>query len=169
MSFTQMYRQRARDRGVGSVSAFQHTDLLAKYASIDPQDAQWLTFPQSNGVDMLYEVLLASGWVHCLAACQVCRSFGHPGWFGTGLQGSPEWIKYYCESCCERGRQPCHTLADYWRSPHRYAGVVQVPPCTSQQSAHSRGGESLLGFVFFDTLYCPGICLDECDMNALRS
>ena len=68
MSFPQMYRQRARDRGVGPVSTFQHTDLLAKYASIDPQDARWLTFPQSNGVDMLYEVLLASGWVHCLAA-----------------------------------------------------------------------------------------------------
>ena len=53
MSFLQMYRRRARDRGAGPVSTFQHTDLLAKCASTDPLDAQWLTFPQSSGVVML--------------------------------------------------------------------------------------------------------------------
>ena len=63
MSFPQMYRQRVREGGIGPVSIFQHIDLLVKYASIYPQDVQWLTFIQSKGVDKIYEVLLASGWV----------------------------------------------------------------------------------------------------------
>ena len=63
MSFPQMYRQRVRENGVGPVTIFQHIDLLVKYASVYPQDIQWLNFLQTNGVDKIYEVLLASGWL----------------------------------------------------------------------------------------------------------